>query len=109
MLIGSAALLSTGCETESVSSSSISVSPSSATLTSSAPSVQLTASGGWNYRWSISNESYGALDKTSGSTVTYTAYSFGDGTNSLEQMITVSIGGSSTNVVKSASVNILQR
>lgn len=89
-----------GCETESASSAQISVSPSSARLSAQNPSVTLSASGGWNYVWSLSNGSYGSLSKASGSSVTYTASYFGgegDSSDGVEQVVSVSAGGSSTN------------
>jgi VCBS repeat-containing protein len=36
--------------------------------------VVLTASGGWNYRWSLSDDAYGTLNATYGESVTYTVH-----------------------------------
>lgn len=92
------AILLGGCETESAASAQITVSPSSARLSARNPSVTLSASGGWNYTWSLSNSSYGSLSRASGSSVTYTASFFGGdsgSSNAVEQIVTVSAAGSS--------------
>ncbi len=70
-LAATAAVFS-GCETESAASQTVSVSPSYARITSN-HSVSLSAAGGWNYHWELSNDSIGYLNKTTGSSVTYTA------------------------------------
>lgn len=69
--IASAALF-TACETESADELVIEVSPSYTHL-SEGQSVTLKASGGWNYRWSLSNPSYGQLSSSQGGSVQYTA------------------------------------
>lgn len=62
-----------GCETDSASDIAINISPSGGTL-NAGQTIQLTASGGWNYRWSCDQEK-GYLSSTTGSKVSYTAYS----------------------------------
>lgn len=55
-------------------SSGVSISPSSATLISSSPSVTFTASStSGSYTWSVSDSTLGTLNTTSGSSVTYTS------------------------------------
>jgi hypothetical protein len=61
-----------GCETESSSSSSVSISPSSATLYAG-ESREFTASGGDNYEWSLSSSDYGLLSTKSGGSTVYTS------------------------------------
>lgn len=81
-------LLHTGCELESADSHSISVSPRSATL-NNGESVELVASGGYEYSWSLANESYGRLSARSGHRTIYTAdYNF-TGSNSVKQIVTL--------------------
>ena len=98
-----AALFSmTGCENESVSEHAMSVDPSYSKMGSSG-SLTLTAHGGWNYHWSISEGSIGSLSKTTGNSVVYTAH--GEGT----QKITVSSNTSSTNsATLNATATIIQ-
>ena len=70
-LVAAAALFS-GCETESAATQTATVTPNYARLTKG-QSVALSAAGGWNYRWSLSDDSYGYLDRPTGAKVTYTA------------------------------------
>ncbi len=63
----------TGCESEKVSDSQLSISPSSATVAPGG-TVTLTASGGWDYTWRIASGS-GTLSSYNGKKVTYTASS----------------------------------
>lgn len=67
-----AAIGTVGCETESASGRVITLSPSYARL-EKGNSLTLTATGGWDYRWSLADGSKGFLDRTKGSQVTYTA------------------------------------
>lgn len=110
--LAAVALLIAACETESAGGSSLSVSPSSATLGLD-QSITLKASGGETYSWSLANTEIGHLSGNSGGVVIYTATSVG--TN---QTVTVSTGGGSssmsgTNTVvstgTSASVSIKQQ
>ena len=77
----------TGCETQSASTR-VTVEPSAATI-SKGQSITFTASGGYDYEWTLSNHSYGTLSTTSGDTVTYTSiYDPGD-SNTVVQVLTV--------------------
>lgn len=67
-----AVLVFSGCETESAGTASVSINPGYARITAG-QSVALSASGGNDYRWSLSNGSYGHLSASSGSSVVYTA------------------------------------
>lgn len=94
-----------GCETESVSSVTLTISPSHAEL-APGESVTFTASGGWDYQWVLEDSAKGYLDKTTGSKVTYTAVE----TNSTPQKLTVTGMGGSTNAANaSAAVYITQQ
>lgn len=67
-----AIFLSAGCENDPVDSIALSITPSYAKLRTN-QSVQLNASGGWNYKWHLSDPSAGSLSSQTGSSVTYTA------------------------------------
>lgn len=58
-----------GCETQSASAP-VKIEPSTATITEG-ESVEFTASGGYEYTWSIENPTWGILSSTRGSTITY--------------------------------------
>jgi hypothetical protein len=60
-----------GCEAQSANAS-ISVEPSSAVLRMG-ESVEFTASGGYDYRWSLDDTTIGTLSNTTGPTTTYTS------------------------------------
>jgi len=80
-----------GCESESSSSATVSVSPGFARVPAG-QSVTLSASGGDGYGWSLSNSSYGHLSATTGSKVVYTS-----GKNGVTQVVTLKATlGSST-------------
>ena len=87
-----------GCETESASSR-ITISPSESSLRKD-QSVTLTASGGYDYEWSLSAEDWGTLSRRRGTSTTYTSL-YEPGSNNVEtQIITVTSvieGNSSTN------------
>lgn len=89
--IAIAAIAFSGCETESAGSASVSINPGYARITSG-QSVTLSASGGNDYRWSLSNGSYGTLNATRGSSVVYTARK-----NGVTQVVTLdsTLGSSS--------------
>ncbi len=108
-LIAAAAAIAilAGCESESASSASITVSPSSASVSQASPSVTLSASGGWNYTWSLSDSSIGILDRSTGSSVTYTGTAFA--TNGTVQTISVSSSAMTNSVAGAASVSISHR
>ena len=64
---------------------SVSISPPSSTLSSNGLTQVFTATGGsGDYRWSLSAESRGTLDRSSGSSVTYTRLTSGNNTISVE-------------------------
>lgn len=67
-----AALVFSGCETESAGTASVNINPGYARIMAG-QSVVLSASGGNDYRWSLSNGSYGHLSANRGSSVVYTA------------------------------------
>lgn len=79
----------TGCETESAGEATVSVTPSYATL-DVGQSVTLTASGGWSYRWGLSDTAAGSLDKYEGNQVQYTM-------RSASGIQTVTVTGMSSN------------
>jgi len=84
----SVALALTGCETESASKNSVSISPSSATL-ENGQSVQFTATGGYEYSWSLETGTYGTLATRTGTTTVYTsAYEPDTSTNSTSTTVT---------------------
>ena len=89
-----------GCETQPVTET-ISIDPQSATL-HYGESVTFTASGGFDYTWSLSNTSLGTLSNTTGPTTTYTSlYNATTSGATAVQTITASAGiedtASSTN------------
>ena len=73
-LFASAGILATiiGCETEALSQHSLEITPNSANLSIN-ESITLTASGGWNYKWSLSDNTAGNLSRLTGQRVVYTA------------------------------------
>jgi hypothetical protein len=79
-----APFLFTGCEAESSADTSLTLNPRSATLRPR-QSQLFTVSGGYDYRWTLSDERLGALNRRNGNQVLYTATS----TNSGTQLLTV--------------------
>ncbi len=61
----------TSCETQSANAT-VRISPSSASLSRS-QSVSLTASGGFDYKWSLGDDTIGTLSSRDGATVVYTS------------------------------------
>ena len=59
-----------GCETDKLSDTQLSITPSSATV-APGKSVVLTAQGGWDYTWKVQGS--GTLSSYNGKKVTYTA------------------------------------
>lgn len=87
--------MGTGCDTDSANSS-ITVSPSTTTL-SPGESTEFTASGGYDYTWSLSpDDGSGTLDATKGSTVIYTCLATNIGTTPKKVIVTSTIEGSSS-------------
>ena len=70
-LIAAATLLLPGCETDSVSKNDLTITPSSIGL-HNGDSTVFTASGGFDYTWSLQNPSWGALSDLTGPTTRYT-------------------------------------
>jgi len=95
ILLAAAGIILTGCETESASENNVSISPSAVSIKLN-QSVEFTASGGYDYTWSLSKESWGVLAARAGDKTTYTSR-YNPGTNSTAsvQILTVSstIGG----------------
>ena len=89
-----ASLLFIGCEATSSADLQLTLNPRSATL-HSGDSQTFTVSGGFDYRWSLSDETIGVLDTRSGNKVVYTDTS----TNGVNQTLTVQsfISGASGN------------
>lgn len=71
-----AAIALCGCETESAGDVSITLTPTYAAL-EPGQTVVFTATGGWNYKWGISDSALGTLDKYQGGQVVYTCKSSG--------------------------------
>ncbi|MBL7077482.1 MAG: hypothetical protein ISS31_08415 [Kiritimatiellae bacterium] len=88
-----------GCETESASQNNIRINPASAIILID-ESLELTASGGFDYEWSLENEAWGTLSTTIGNRTVYTsAYDPAADTWQEHQVITVTsyINKQSTN------------
>lgn len=90
LAVGGVGALFCGCETEPANSADIIISPSSVTL-GQGEQVELTASGWTDYRWSLSDESMGALSRRTGDTTVYTAVSSG-GSNSVQTVTATGLG-----------------
>ncbi len=93
----------TGCETESAGEATVSVTPTYATL-NIGQSVTITASGGWDYKWGLSDTALGTLNKYEGNQVTYTMTSNGG-----NQTVTVTGMSSNSNSTYQAQVTIVPR
>jgi hypothetical protein len=69
-------ILSTGCETESSTENNVRISPNTATL-AKGESQEFTASGGYEYRWSLENggivDEWGTLSVADGPSTVYTS------------------------------------
>ena len=97
-------LLWSGCDTDSADSP-ITVTPNSATLTPG-HSQQFTASGGYEYTWSLDpNDGSGKLNTTKGETVVYTCLSTNIGTMPKTINVASTITGSSSGTTSSASAD----
>lgn len=98
-LLGLVVMLA-GCEADPVSST-VFITPDSVTIRNG-QAITFTATGGFDYQWSLSNESYGALSTRRGPTTTYVSMiDPGANTNSaatLSQVlrVTSSVSGSTT-------------
>jgi hypothetical protein len=97
-------LLFIGCEAESSADVQLTLEPRSITLHPGESAV-FTVSGGYEYRWSLSTESLGTLNKRLGNQVIYTTSS--SSTNAATQILTVesfitgASGNSPTNIISS--------
>lgn len=100
------ALILTSCETESVKNNDVTITPVSIGL-HNGEYADFTASGGYDYSWSLQNPSWGVLSNLTGPTTRYTdRYDPGSNLNaSAVQVLTVTStiqgegGGSSSNAV----------
>lgn len=70
--ITAGAIFSGGCDETNPASEQVTISPTSSTLLKG-ESVALTASGGYSYEWSLSDENKGSLSIRTGSQTTYTS------------------------------------
>jgi hypothetical protein len=83
-----ALLLAAGCEVES-STADVNITPSSATL-HHGESRTFTANGGYEYRWSLKEPTWGMLSTLTGPETTYTSRYTPTGTNTVaSQTLTV--------------------
>ncbi len=95
-------LMWVGCETESVAEQKVQISPESAQI-SKDQSIELIASGGFDYTWSLSDSGIGTLSTRSGPRTFYTSRLAATNvtTKILQQVITVnssiSTAGGTTN------------
>lgn len=104
LAVVASAVLIWGCETSSTNEVEVKITPENATVSKAAPSVELSASGGWQYNWSLSDTKIGKLSRHYGSSVIYTGTTFG---TNLEQAVTVSISNyTNANATVSASATI---
>lgn len=97
LLVSATVGLLTGCETESVGDSAVSISPVSIGL-KNGEVADFTASGGYEYSWSLADESKGLLSSRTGPTVRYTDRYEPETNSTYVQTLTVTswIKGSST-------------
>ena len=89
----------TGCETEKLTDTQLSISPSKATIAPGKDLV-LKAQGGWDYTWEILEPKHGTLSTYNGKQVTYTAPSLapaedGTSTNGFEVTDTIQVHSAS--------------
>lgn len=95
------AVIFSGCET-SPASQPVSISPDSATIHYQ-ESIALTAVGGYDYQWTLSNPALGILAPRTGMTVTYTSQNNPGVSNTAVQVVTLTStistfsGGSTVN------------
>ncbi len=103
LVLAAVSLVIVGCETEKLSDTQLSISPSSATVAPGG-SVKLTAQGGWDYTWD--KPSHGTLSTYNGKSVTYTAPNSGSSsTNGTEYTDTVQVH-SASNKTATATITI---
>lgn len=75
----SAVVLNSGCETQSAEDNTLRVEPQATGIREN-QSVNFTASGGFSYTWSLSDETLGLLTTRTGPNTTYISRYAGDGT-----------------------------
>lgn len=73
-----------GCETEPATAP-VNISPSSGII-HFGESLQLTATGGYDYQWSVSSHNLGYLSVNTGPSTVYTSIYQGGGTNALQEI-----------------------
>lgn len=99
LLIVTVSIAIMGCEIESANVNNVSITPSSIGIRKN-ETVEFTASGGYEYTWSLEEESWGLLSAKTGSKTTYTSR-YDPGTNNVAvQVLTVTstiTGSSGTN------------
>ena len=94
----------TGCETEKLSDSQLSITPSSATL-APGDTLVLTAQGGWDYTWD--KPTHGTLSTYNGKKVTYTApNSLGSDSSSTNELTEIIQVHSASNHTATATITI---
>ena len=71
-IAGAVLVAVTGCETEKLTDTQLSISPAKATI-APGESLVLKAQGGWDYTWSFVGDQYGTLSSYNGKQVTYNA------------------------------------
>lgn len=100
-----APFLFTGCEAESSADTQLNLNPRSVTL-GPRQSAVFTVSGGYDYRWSLTEPGLGTLNKRTGNQVVYTVTSTNSGTQTLvvNSFIEGASGNTPTNEIGSNAV-----
>jgi hypothetical protein len=96
LLVAAGCILFVGCEAESANQAGITISPASATL-SYGESVEFTASGWRDYKWSLTDASLGTLSRTSGDSTIYTSRTTNNAISYITAQSLMVISGSGTN------------
>jgi hypothetical protein len=103
-LVAAGLFVGAGCDTDSASSE-VDVSPSSVVL-EKGKSATFTASGGYEYTWSLDpNDGSGRLNTTKGAQVTYTCLSTDIGSSPKRIVVTSTIEGTATGSSSSSTSN----
>jgi VCBS repeat-containing protein len=98
-LLGGMLVLS-ACEADDAGNAEVTVTPASATVAKGG-SVTLTASGWYDYKWSLSTPAIGNLSRTVGDTTVYTSLFAGPAT----QIVNVVAGTTSTSGTNGTAVS----
>ena len=102
VLILGIAFFNTGCETEPADGLNVTITPDSITIMRN-QSIVFTANGGFNYHWSLSDESLGLLSNREGPIVEYASRHDPGLSNMVLQVLTVtSTTGSATSISNNA-------